>query len=493
MEGLLIGLDAVLTMKGLLAVVIGTALGIVIGALPGIGPSLGIALLIPFTYNLDPTTSLILMICLYQGAEYGGSITAILVSTPGGAAAAATVLDGYAMNRKGQGGKAIGASLTASAIGGLLSAAAVVVLTPPLASVALSFGPPEYFALGMFGIGMVSSLSAESPLKGWLVAVLGLVLVTIGIDPISGTARFTMGSYELLEGIPYITALIGLFAITEVFNMIDEGEPKHDVTKRLAGTYLTLRDTIRIMPATLRGSLIGTILGIVPGLGATVAAWMAYDQEKRWSKHPETFGKGEIKGVAAPEAANNAVVGGNLVPLLALGIPSSPTAALLMGALIIHGLQPGPQLFVKAPEVVYGIYAGLAASIVSVYVLGQLAMPVWVRVVAVPNAILAPITFALAIVGAYAMRNMVFDVWLALAFGVVGYVLKKYRFPLPPLVLALVLGYMIESNFRRSLLMAGGSASIFLERPISLVLLLIAAGSLLWPLAKRWRAAWVGG
>ena len=360
MTGLWTALATVVSWQGLVAVVLGTSLGIIIGALPGIGPSLGIALLIPFTFNLDPAISLVLMLCLYQGAEYGGSITAVLISTPGGAAAAATVLDGYAMNRRGEGGRALGASLTASSIGGLFSAVVLVILAPLLANVALRFGPPEYFSLGLFGLGIVSSLSSDNPLKGWLVAFLGLAIVTVGVDPISGAVRFTGGRFELLEGVPFMTALIGLFAVTEVFNMIDQGNLPREVGRRLNSSFLSLRDLRHIMPATVRGSVIGTVLGILPGLGPSVAAWLAYDMERRWSKHPETFGTGEIKGVAAPEAANNAVVGGNLVPLLSLGIPSSPTAALLMGALVIHGLRPGPQLFVESPEIVYAIYAGLA-------------------------------------------------------------------------------------------------------------------------------------
>jgi putative tricarboxylic transport membrane protein len=482
MTGLWTALATVVSWQGLVAVVLGTSLGIIIGALPGIGPSLGIALLIPFTFNLDPAISLVLMLCLYQGAEYGGSITAVLISTPGGAAAAATVLDGYAMNRRGEGGRALGASLTASSIGGVFSAVVLVILAPLLANVALSFGPPEYFSLGLFGLGIVSSLSSDNPLKGWLVAFLGLAIVTVGVDPISGAIRFTGGRFELLEGVPFMTALIGLFAVTEVFNMIDQGNLPREVDRRLSSARLSLRDLRHIMPATLRGSVIGTVLGIIPGLGPSVAAWLAYDMERRWSKHPETFGTGEIKGVAAPEAANNAVVGGNLVPLLSLGIPSSPTAALLMGALVIHGLQPGPQLFVESPEIVYAIYAGLAASIVAMYVLGQVAIPLWTRVVEVPNTILAPLILSLALIGAYATRNLMFDVWLTLGFGVLGYVLKKYRFPLPPLVLAIVLGYTIETNFRRSLLMGEGSPMIFLERPLALVLLVVALVSVFLPL-----------
>ena len=274
--------------------------------------------------------------------------------------------------------------------------------------------------------------------------------------------------------------------------MIDQSSLRHEIRQKLGSAFLSLRDLRHIMPATMRGSVIGAMLGIIPGIGPSVAAWVAYDMERRSSKHPETFGTGEINGVAAPEAANNAVVGGNLVPLLSLGIPSSPTAALLMGALVIHGLQPGPQLFVDSPEIIYAIYAGLGASIIAMYTLGQIAMPLWMRVVQVPNTILAPVILGLAMIGAYTARNLMFDVWLTLAFGVLGYVLKKARFPLPPLVLAIVLGYMIESNFRRSLLMGEGSPMIFIERPLALVLLVIALVSMGLPLLGNWRRQRMG-
>ncbi|MEX2642910.1 MAG: tripartite tricarboxylate transporter permease [Acetobacterales bacterium] len=486
-EGLLIGLGPVLSWAGIAAIVAGVAIGIIVGALPGLGPSLGIALLIPLTWDMQPAIGMLMLISLYMGAEYGGSISAILISTPGTAAATATVIDGYALNRQGHPGRALGASLSASTVGGLVGALFLIGLAAPLAQIALSFGPPEYFALGVFGLAIVSSLSAESPVKGWIVAVLGLAFVTVGVDPILGMDRFTFGRIELMEGMPFLTALIGLFAVAEVFNMVDQGERTQKVRTSIASIFLSLADLRRLAPTMIRGAVIGTVVGIIPGVGAGVGSWIAYDQEKRFAKHPETFGHGAIEGIAAPEAANNATVGGALIPMLALGIPGSATTAVLMGALIMHGLQPGPQIFDRAPDVVYGLFVGLLVSVVVMYVLGSLAMPIWVRMIAVPNAVLAPVVFGLAMIGSYALRNLMFDVWLALGFGVLGYVLKKFSFPLAPMILAMVLGYMIEANFRRSLLMSSGSMDIFATQPISAVFLLLAVLSFFWPLVRAWQ------
>lgn len=488
-----IGVETAFTLSGLAAIVAGTVIGIVIGALPGLGPSLGVALLIPLTYTMPPAVSILLLVALYTGAEYGGSISAILIATPGTAAATATVMDGYPLNRKGYPGKALGASLASSTIGGFFGTLVLMLLAAPLTRVALKFGPPEYFALGIFGITIVASLSADSPIKGLLTATLGLALTVIGVDPITGTPRLTGGQLALFEGIPYIAALIGLFAFAEVFAMVERNAPNPTIHKGIKDIFLSMRELRMILPASVRGSISGTIIGIIPGLGGSVAGWVAYDHEKRLSRTPETFGTGDMRGIAAPEAANNACVGGALVPLITLGVPGSPTTAVLMGALIMHGIQPGPQIFEREPEVVYGLFIGLMVATLAMYVIGLLATPVWVRMIAVPNAVLAPVVFALGAVGAYALRNQVFDVWLALGFGVVGYVLNKYRFPLAPMVLAMVLGDMIESNFRRSLLMSQGSHDIFFTQPITAAFLALAVLSFLWPLLRhRRRPAEIG-
>lgn len=484
MNELLLGVETVFNLQGLLAILAGSVIGIVIGALPGLGPSLGVALLIPATFGLPASVSINLLVSLYIAAEYGGSISAILIGTPGTAAATATVVDGWPLNQQGRGGLALHTSLTASTIGGIFGGIAMIVFSQPLVDLALRFGPPEYFALGIFGLTLVASLSGDTLLKGVAAAVVGLILVVVGVDPISGIPRFTFDLYQLFEGIPFLVVLIGLFAVAEAFAMIERRDRDVEIGTLGADDRLDRRLFVALTPAFLRGSLIGTVVGAVPGAGANIAAWLAYDQERRWSKHPERFGKGALDGVAAPEAANNSCVGGALIPLLSLGLPGSPTAAVLIGALIIHGLQPGPKLFTDSPEVVYGLFVGFIVAVVLVYILGMAAMPLWRQVLRVPNSVLAPSVLLLSLVGAYSVRNLMFDVWLAFGFGVVGYLLKKLRFPMAPLVLAMVLGTMIESNYARALIMAKGSHAIFLERPLSLALLTIAAAALLWPILQ---------
>ena len=310
--------------------------------MPGLGPSIGITLLIPFTYDLSTAHSLLLLVSLYMAAEYGGSVSAILVSTPGTSAAAATVLDGYPLRQKGQPGLALGISLSASSVGGMVGVVALVAFAQPLAHLALQFGPPAYFAIGLFGLTTVASLSAESPIKGLLVACIGLGISTIGIDPISGAPRFAFGQMELFEGVPFLTTLIGLFALSEVFAIAERKLVKRKIEERLLHVFLPWSRWRELLPTMFSGSIIGTILGIVPGVGGNIACWIAYDRAKKRSKTPEEFGKGALKGVAAPEAANNATVGGALIPLLSLGVPGSPTTAVLMGALILHGVRPRP-------------------------------------------------------------------------------------------------------------------------------------------------------
>lgn len=493
MENYLIGFHTVFTVPGLLAIVVGTAAGIFVGAMPGLGPSLGVALLIPATYSLSASVSLNMLVALYLAAEYGGSISAVLIGTPGTAAATATVVDGYPLNQKGYPGKAMGASLVGSTIGGVVGGIALMAVAEPIARLALKFGPPEYCALAVFGLAIVASLSSDNVLKGLLMASLGIMLTAVGVDTITGSPRFTFGFYELYEGIPFLTALIGLFAIAEAFSMIEEAGQGVHIDSKVSRGFLTLKECLRLKFTFLRGSVIGTIVGAIPGAGANIAGWIAYDQEKRWSRHPEAFGHGAVEGVAAPESANSASVGGALVPLLTLGIPGSPTTAVLIGALILHGLQPGPRLFVSNPDVIYGLFVGLMVAYPVLFVMGRLAMGVWVRVIEIPKSVLGPAVLALSVLGAYSVRNLMFDVWLTIGFGIAGYILKKYKFPAAPLVLAMVLGYMAESNYRRALIMSQGSHSIFFDQPISAFFLVLGVLSFVWPMVqvvrKKRRAA----
>ncbi|WP_435171213.1 tripartite tricarboxylate transporter permease [Falsirhodobacter sp. 1013] len=489
MDAILQSFGTIFSLYGVAALVVGALLGIVIGALPGLGPSIGLSLLLPFTYNMQPEIAMLLMISLYTSAEYGGSISAILLSTPGTAAAAATVIDGHAMAQKGKANEAITISLTASTVGGVLGGIALMVLAVPLAKLALQFGPAAYFAVGLFGLSSVAALSSGSMVKGLLCAAFGLGLATVGIDPIAGTPRFTMGFFELYEGIPFLAALIGLFAVSEAFSMAEDHARQSPRTgKKVGHIFMSMdlwRETWRTM---LSGSVIGTLLGILPGVGGNIACWIARDYARSRDRRPEEFGKGAANGIAAPEAANNATVGGALVPLLALGIPGSPTTAILIGALIMHGLHPGPQLFEEAPGLVYAILFGVIIASLVQYLVGSLLLPAMARVMSLPRAVIAVGILAFAILGASAIRNLMFDVWITIGFGVIGYLMKKLDFPVAPVVLAMVLGYLVESNYRAALVTSQGNYAIFFTDPISLIFLTLSAISLGVPIWRSLRA-----
>ncbi len=476
MDAVLASLQIVFSLGGLASILFGVAAGIFVGAMPGLGPSMGVALLVPLTFSMTPEVGVILLVSLYLAAEYGGSISAILIGTPGTAAATATVVDGYPLCRAGYPGKALTASLTASTIGGIIGALALIIAAQPIARFALSFGPVEYCSLGILGLAIISSLSGDNLIKGLGAASLGLVLTLVGVDPVTGVTRFTFGFYELFEGIPFLTALIGLFAVAEVFSMVEQellaGQKAH-----FSSEGLTRKELLHILPTSLRGSIIGTVVGAVPGAGGSIACWLAYDQEKRLSskKTERPFGEGALRGVAAPESSNNATVGGALIPLLTLGMPGSPTTAVLVGALMIHGLQPGPKLFVENQTVVYSLFIGLIFANVVMYLMGRLGMRLWVKIVAIPQAVLAATILALSMIAAYSLRTLTFDIWLTLGFGVIGFIMKKSHFPLAPMILAMILGPMVESNYNRALLMAQADGHlIFLESPLSVLLLSVA-------------------
>jgi putative tricarboxylic transport membrane protein len=471
-ENLAAGFILVAQWQNALAIVVGSIVGYLVGALPGLSAGMGIALLLPFTFYMPPLTSLVLLTSLYSAAEYGGSITAVLINVPGEAGATPTTFDGYPLTQKGQPGKALGISIVASAYAGLASTIALILVSIPLAQIALRFGPPEYFALGIFGLTTVAGLAGKSWVKGFIAVLFGLLITTIGVDAVSGTSRYIF-TKSLYEGIPLIPVLVGLFAISEVFETMEEmGERL--VYRKFSGTLPTLQEYLGTHTAMLRGTIIGFIIGIVPGAGKAVASFIAYNEERRASKHPELFGTGVLEGVAAPEAANNAVVGGALVPLLSLGIPGSAAAAVLIGAFTIQGLQPGPLLFVKEPGLVYGLFASLLIGNLVMLAMGLLGTKLWAKVLEVPKNILTPIVLAICLFAAYAESGNVFTVWLALLFGILGYFLRKYGFPVAPIVLAIVLGSMIEISFRRSLILSDGSLAILVTRPVALVILGLA-------------------
>ena len=475
-ENLAYGFVLTAQWQNIVAIIAGSITGYFVGALPGLSAGMGIALLLPFTFYMPPLTSLVLLTSLYSAAEYGGSITAVLINVPGEAGATPTTFDGYPLTRQGAPGKALGVSIVASAYAGILSTVALILVSIPLAQLALRFGPPEYVALGIFGLTTVAGLAGKSWIKGFITVLFGLLITTIGVDAVSGTSRYIFAR-SLYEGIPLIPVLIGLFAVSEVFETMEELAEKA-VHQKFSGNLPTLQEYMGTHLAMLRGTIIGFIIGIVPGAGKAVASFIAYNEERRASKHPELFGTGVLEGVAAPEAANNAVVGGALVPLLSLGIPGSAAAAVLIGAFTIQGLQPGPLLFVKEPGLVYGLFASLLVGNIVMLVLGLVGTKIWAKVLDVPKNVLTPIVLATILFAAYAESTNVFGVWIALIFGVLGYIMRKYEFPVAPVVLAMVLGGMIEVSFRRSLILSDGSPLILATRPVAAAILLLAALSI---------------
>ena len=452
----------------------GVLWGIFGGALPGISPSIAMALLLPFTIGMDPTTALVLLASVYVGAEYGGSIPAILIRTPGTNSASATVTDGYAMAQQGRAGEALGISLMSGLWGGLFGLAVLVLATESLAQVALAFTPAAYFSLGILGLSVIAGLSGGSLLKGVFAASCGLLIAFIGRDPVSGVSRFTYGSADLLGGIKPILIMVGLFAVTEMLVQITEPAwakaAKSEARLKLPNWAMSKR----LFKPQAIGAVVGTVEGVTPGAGGTIAAFMAYSEAKRWSNKPEEFGHGSPEGIAAPEAANNVVTATALVPLLSLGIPGSNSAAILLGGFLIHGLQPGPMLFTKAPEVVYGLYGGLFIANIAMLLIGLVILSPCIWLVNRPKPYLIAAILALVMSGVYAIHQSLFEIFLVIGVGVFGYAMRWLKLPVLPLVLGLVLGYLVESNYRRSLLISGGDPMIFLTDKVSLGLLALA-------------------
>jgi putative tricarboxylic transport membrane protein len=485
MDGLLIALDSLISPTLLLAAFAGVLWGIIGGALPGISASITMALLLPFTYGMDPVTGIVLLASTYVGAEYGGSIPAILINTPGTNAAAATVLDGYAMNQQGKAGEALGISLACGVIGGLFGLVLLVGLTEPLARVALLFKPQAYFALGILGISVIATLNEGSLVKALMAAVIGLMIATVGPDPFSGVNRFTFGRPELLDGIPYILIMIGVYALSELF--VQAGEPGWEKPKQFVRVKMPRWAMWkRIWPATTIGSFVGGFEGITPGAGGTVAAFLAYNEARRWSKHPEEFGKGSPEGVAAPETANNVVACSALIPTLSFGIPGSNSTAVLLGGMLLHGLVPGPLLFTRHTDVIYGLYGGLFVANLAMVPLGILIMTPCLWLVTQPKPILSAGIYGLIFTGLYSINNDSFDIGLALVAAVLGYGLRYFKFPFLPLVLGTILGYMLESSYRRSLLMSNNDHMTFIEDPVSASMLGIAVLFVGISLGRSW-------
>ncbi len=476
------GISVALTFGNILAAVIGTALGILLGALPGLTATMGVALLVPVTYLMEPVTGLIMLCGIYCGAIYGGSIPGILFHTPGTPAAIITMEDGYQMTKHGEPKKALSTAVMASTVGGLFSAGALLFLAPPLANFALKFGPPEYFCLAFFGMTVISSLTADAMVKGLIVGFFGVFISTIGLDPSEGVPRFTYNSPNLLDGFGIVPVLIGLFSIPEALALIGRQSSSETTLGKVTGKmFFNCFEYIRMIGLSIKSSIIGTLIGIIPAAGPEIAPFVSYREAKRSSKNPEKFGTGIPDGIVASEAANNGVTGGSLIPLLTLGIPGSAVAAVYLGALTIHGLRPGPMLFVNNPELVYGLFIGFFVVQFALISLGLSFSHLFAQVVRLPRIIIATYIIFFSIIGSLAMNGNIFDVWVMFGFGILGYLMRILGFPAAPIVLGLVLGPLLELNLFSSLSMSHGSLLIFVSRPLCAFILALSAFSLIAP------------
>ena len=473
---------SVMTDPYLLALILLTTIvGVVIGALPGLGATTGAALLLPFTLTMDPVHAIAVLATIYVSATFAGSITAILINTPGTSAAAATCLDGYPMAQRGEAGRALGIAVVASTIGGIFSVIALAISAPLLARVAYEFRPPEYFALTLFGLSMLASISAGGAVKNLIGGLFGVWLATIGADKSTSIERFMFGNYDLYEGLHFVPVMIGLFAMSELLVQSTRVSMIVETVAMKAVQLPSMADYKKIWKTILRSCGIGTFIGVLPAEGATVASMIGYSEARRWSKNKEEFGKGAVEGIAGAEAANNAATGGAMVPTMVLGIPGSGTTAVILVGLLVHGLRPGPYLFTEQVGKVYAIFGAMLVANVMFLFLGLYAAKLFARVSLVPTAILWPIVFALSVIGAYALNQSLQDVWLVLIFGVIGYFMRRFGFAVAPVAIGLILGEMVETNLQNSLKMFDGQWWMILTQPLALFFLVLAALGLLMP------------
>ncbi|MDI7258558.1 MAG: tripartite tricarboxylate transporter permease [Thermodesulfobacteriota bacterium] len=479
------GFAIALTPWNLFYCAVGVILGTAIGVLPGLGPPATIALLLPVTFKIEPVSAVIMLAGIFYGAMYGGSTTSILLNIPGEAASVVTCLDGYKMARQGRAGPALGISAIGSFIAGTLSIFGVSIVAPSLAAFALKFGPPEYFSLVILGLMMAVYLSEESVLKGLMIGVLGLLLGTVGIDPVLGVQRFTFGLSKLTDGFDFVVVVMGLFGIAEILSNLETPEVRDIFKTALKGLLPTLEDWRQCWASVLRGSLLGFFIGVLPGGGAIISSFASYAVEKRVSKHPERFGNGAIEGVAAPESANNAASTSSFIPLLTLGIPGNASIAMIFVALMIHGIRPGPLLLQEHPELFWGVIASMCIGNIMLLGLNLPLIGLWVHMLKTPYRFLAVLVVVVCVIGAYSVNNSVFDVGIMVAFGVFGYLLRKGSFPAAPFILAMILGPVLERTLQQSLIASGGDLLVFFQRPISATLLL-AAGLLMLKPAIQW-------
>ena len=475
----------ILSSKLLIILFLGTLFGLILGVLPGLGPTTGGALILPFTITLDPLSAIVLLTAIYCAGTYGGAITAVLINTPGTPAAAATCLDGYPLAQKGEAGRALGMATFGSAFGGLFSVVVLVLFAPILANIAYEFGQPEYFALAIFGLTMLASIGEGSPIKNLIAGAFGILLSTVGKDVMASIDRFTFGVNELTEGIGFIPVVVGMFAMSE---LLVQSNLTNQIFERIAmkAVRLPSKDDFKYCFNTiLRSSGIGSFIGILPAEGGTVASLIGYSEAKRWSKKPEEFGKGAIDGIAGAETANNAATGGAMVPTLALGIPGSATTAVILTGLIIHGLRPGPDLFKEQPEFLYGIFGAMFFANILFFIFGFFGAKIFARITLIPNRLLWPMIFTLSVCGTYSLNQSYTDVFLMIGFGIIGYVMRKFGFSVVPVIIGLILGQLVELTLRQSLVIFDGDWTLFFTRPIVVTFFILSVVALIFPNIRK--------
>jgi putative tricarboxylic transport membrane protein len=486
-EPVLNGFGVVLEPANLLYCLLGVVIGMLIGVLPGLGPAATIAILLPLTYGIEPVTAIIMLSGIFYGAQYGGTITSVLLRLPGEASSVVTVFDGYALTKQGRAGTALGVAAIGSFVGGTVAIVGLTFLAPLVAGFALDFGPPEYTALALLGILLVATVSNGGRLKSLIAAAVGLLLATVGRDGFTGESRFTLGSLELADGLDFVPIAMGIFGLGEILYNLEERHNKVSAPAKVANVWPSRKDLKQASGAIGRGSVLGFFLGILPGGGATLSSLAAYAMEKKRAKDPSRFGKGAIEGVAGPETANNAAATSSFIPLLTLGIPANATMAIIFGALLIQGVTPGPQLVQNDPELFWGVVNSMYIGNILLLIMSIPLVGVFVRILRVRPAILAPVTVLITLIGVYTINNSIFDIWLVIFFGVIGYLMKKFGFEPGPLVLAFVLGALLEESLRRSLLLFGGDATQFAGRPITAVLLFVFVVVILLPVLQKAR------
>lgn len=481
---LLRGFGNALSPQNLLFAFIGCLVGTLIGVLPGIGPVAGVALLIPLTLNLEPTSAIIMLAAIFYGTAYGGTITSVLLNTPGEAASAITTIDGYEMTKQGRAGAALTIAAIGSFVGGVVATVGLVVAAKPLGSLGLKVGPPEFFGLMVVGISLLVALAGKSMVRALISGVIGLLIAMVGIDPVAGAPRFTFGSDRLLDGVSFVAVIVGVFGLSEVLLSAGNMRSTHPTSPGMRGLMPTRIDLRRSSPAIARGTGIGFLLGLIPGMTGSVSSLLSYGAERKFSRHRDELGHGAIEGVAGPETANNAHANGALIPLFTLGIPASPTIAVLMGAFLQQGLTPGPTLFTEHSDIAWAIIASLFIGNVILLILNVPLVGLWTAILRIPEKILTPLILLFLIVGAYTISYSVFDVFVMILFGVLGLIMRNFDIPLAPLVLTLVLGPLMERSLRESLDISQGNFSIFVTRPITVVLLGIGILIAVSPLLK---------